>query len=197
VGAPPEVICGFGSEVGAKQVALNHKNTDTAEAPKVVYLECSGGGSISSINFASFGTSVEPRINSVGAGDDCGMWQNKHGSCHANTSLTVVEKMCLDRTQCSIAVNNTLFGGDPCPFQIKTLAIRATCTGGVVRKHVSMFTMKEGNDIVWDGTKVVAHNISGIASARQDSSGGIEVEVLSGTFQFEAAGIYSRPAPEF
>ena len=189
VGAPPEVICGFGSEVGAKQVALNHKNTDTAEAPKVVYLECAGGGSISSINFASFGTSVPPRINSVGAEDDCGVWQDKGGSCYANTSLTVVEELCLNRTQCSIAVNATLFGGDPCPFHIKTLAIRATCNGGTVRRQVSTFTVKEGNDVVWDGTKVVAHNISGIASARQDSSGGIEVEVLSGAFQFEAAGI--------
>jgi len=81
-----------------------------------------------------------------------------------------------------------MFGGDPCPFQVKTLAIRATCTGGMAREHASKFTVKEGDDVVWDGTKVVAHNISGITSARQVSSGEIQVEVLSGSYKFEAAG---------
>lgn len=185
--APPEVICGFGSEVGAKVVALNHANNDKAQSPKVVYLECSGGGSISTIDFASFGTSIEPRINSVGAGDDCGVWRNDDGACHANTSLAVVEDLCLHRTRCLIDVNASIFGGDPCPFKIKTLAIRATCTGGMTRAHASKFTVKEGSDMIWDGTSVVAHNISGITSARQVSSGEIEVKVLSGTFQFVAA----------
>ena len=52
--APAETVCASGSELGAKQVAINHFNAMT-DFPKVVHLECSGGGTVRSIDFASFG----------------------------------------------------------------------------------------------------------------------------------------------
>ena len=39
----------------------------------------------------------------------------KTGYCHANSSKTVVEQACLQRTSCAIEVNDASFGGaDPC-----------------------------------------------------------------------------------
>ena len=181
--APPEKVCATGSEIGAKQVAVNHDNSLQA-APKVVHLECSGGGSISKIDFASYGTI------DVSAQPDCGTWGlhgdvNSGPGCHANGSIAVVERLCLHAPRCSITVNNSIFGGDPCPLRTKTLAVRATCTGGVVREPASTFVVKESGVAIWDGSKVVGRNIAGIVSARR-TPGGIEVDVLSGHYHFEA-----------
>jgi hypothetical protein len=50
-------------------------------SPKV-HLRCSGGQSITSIKFASFGTPL----------GTCGSYQQ--GACHASTSYAILEKVC-------------------------------------------------------------------------------------------------------
>ena len=177
--APPEVVCATGSELGAKQVAVNSFNKLTGY-PKVVHLECSGGGRVGSIDYASFGVPI------ANASADCGRWSATDQACHANSSLAVVEQLCLNQTRCSITVNTSVFGGDPCPFHIKTLAIRATCVGGVTRARPSTFSVSEGGKPVWDGAKMVA-GVDGVISARATANA-VEFQVLGGgDYSFETS----------
>nr|QSM07469.1 beta-galactosidase 3 [Ipomoea batatas] len=86
------------------------------ELPKPkLHLHCSPGQSISSIKFASFGTPL----------GTCGTFQQ--GPCHASTSYSVLEKKCIGRQRCSVAISNTNFG-DPCPNVVKRLSVEAVCT---------------------------------------------------------------------
>lgn len=177
--ASPEVVCATGSELGAKQVAINSFNQLTGY-PKVVHLECSGGGRVGSIDYASFG------VPSANASADCGRWSGADQVCHANSSFAVVERLCLNQTRCSIAVNTSVFGGDPCPFHIKTLAIRATCVGGMARARPSTFTVSEGGKLVWDGAKVVA-GVDGVISAHA-AANAVEFQLLGGgDYSFETS----------
>jgi hypothetical protein len=69
-----------------------------------INLSCEqGGGVISKVDFASYGTSS-------GA---CG--QMTQGTCHAANSSDIVEKMCLGKQKCSVPAAVDLFG-DPCKF---------------------------------------------------------------------------------
>lgn len=73
-------------------------------------------GVIDSIAFASYGTPT-------GACGDL-----SQGSCHAPTSMAVVEKACLQKTSCTVQVDPATFGGDPCPNILKTLYIQVLQT---------------------------------------------------------------------
>jgi hypothetical protein len=79
-----------------------------------------GSGTISKIIFASYG---KPTLS-----HDCQTFAV--GSCGANTSQAVVEKLCLGKTHCTIHPDVAQFGvADPCPGQIKYLAVVAEgCT---------------------------------------------------------------------
>jgi hypothetical protein len=80
-----------------------------------------GSGKISKILFANFGTGK--------MAPDCS--QGILGGCAgANSSLAVVEKLCLDKTSCQIAPRVGQFGTvDPCPDIKKTLVVLASgCT---------------------------------------------------------------------
>jgi hypothetical protein len=67
-----------------------------------IYLSCEqGGGVISKIDFASFGT----------AAGACG--QMKLGTCNAANSTDIVQKACVGQQKCSVTASNDLFG-DPC-----------------------------------------------------------------------------------
>jgi len=69
-----------------------------------VDLSCQrGGGVISKIDFASFGTPV-------GA---CG--QIQQGTCHADNSSDIVQKACVGQQKCSVPASVALFG-DPCKY---------------------------------------------------------------------------------
>ena len=69
-----------------------------------VNLSCErGGGVISKIDFASFGTAT----------GYCG--QMKQGTCHAANSSDIVEKACLGKQKCSVLGSDTVFG-DPCEY---------------------------------------------------------------------------------
>ena len=66
-----------------------------------VKLSCrQGGGVISGVDFASYGTPV-------GA---CG--QMKQGTCHAPDTFDIVQQVCIDQNECSIPATSDLFG-DP------------------------------------------------------------------------------------
>ncbi|CAN6539318.1 unnamed protein product [Malus baccata var. baccata] len=81
-----------------------------------VHLQCAPGQSISSIKFASFGTPT----------GTCGSFQQ--GTCHATNSHAVVEKNCIGRESCSVAVTNSIFKTDPCPNVLKRLSVEAVCS---------------------------------------------------------------------
>nr|XP_015638047.1 beta-galactosidase 7 isoform X1 [Oryza sativa Japonica Group] len=84
------------------------------KVPKV-RIWCQGGNRISSIEFASYG-------NPVG---DCRSF--RIGSCHAESSESVVKQSCIGRRGCSIPVMAAKFGGDPCPGIQKSLLVVADC----------------------------------------------------------------------
>jgi len=69
-----------------------------------INLSCErGGGVISKIDFASFGTAV-------GA---CG--QIQQGACHAANSSDIIQRACLGQQKCSVNASITVFG-DPCKY---------------------------------------------------------------------------------
>ncbi|XP_073295931.1 beta-galactosidase 3-like isoform X1 [Primulina huaijiensis] len=95
--------------------------TESTTAPKMlhqakVHLQCAPSQSISIIKFASFG-------NPTGT---CGNF--RLGTCHANNSLALVEKMCIGKQSCQLSVSNSFFGMDPCPGQLKKLSVEAACS---------------------------------------------------------------------
>ncbi|KAI4368179.1 hypothetical protein MLD38_016766 [Melastoma candidum] len=92
--------------------SLKPKSFDTW-VPKV-QLECEKGWRITSVSFASFGT---PK-------GSCGTFTQ--GACKADV-LEMVKKECLGQEACFIPVTTDKLG-DPCPREIKTLAIEALCS---------------------------------------------------------------------
>ncbi|XP_042502283.1 beta-galactosidase 3-like [Macadamia integrifolia] len=90
--------------------------------PKV-HLRCAAGQSISTIKFASFGTPF----------GTCGSFQQ--GTCHAPTSFAILEKKCLGKERCSVAISNSNFGADPCPNVLKRLSVEAVCAPTTVQGH--------------------------------------------------------------
>jgi hypothetical protein len=71
-----------------------------------VDLSClEGGGVISKVDFASYGTAAGP----------CG--DMKQGTCHAANSSDIVERACIGKQECSIPVTDDLFG-DPCKYHV-------------------------------------------------------------------------------
>ncbi|KAK4429296.1 Beta-galactosidase 3 [Sesamum alatum] len=81
-----------------------------------VHLRCAPGQSISAITFASFGTPT----------GTCGSF--RLGNCHAQNSHSVIEKMCVGKESCKLAVSNSYFGTDPCPRVLKKLSVEAICS---------------------------------------------------------------------
>ncbi|CAF4195797.1 unnamed protein product [Adineta steineri] len=80
-----------------------------------VQLSCrKSGGTISSIDFASYGTAT-------GA---CG--QMKQGTCHATTTMDIVKQACLGQQECSVPASYQIFG-DPCFGTHKRLLVQIQC----------------------------------------------------------------------
>ncbi|CAM0955403.1 unnamed protein product [Alopecurus aequalis] len=80
-----------------------------------VRLHCQSGKHISAIEFASYG-------NPAG---DCTAFST--GSCHAESSESVVKQACIGKRVCSIPVSPAKFGRDPCPGIQKSLLVVANC----------------------------------------------------------------------
>ncbi|OQR92286.1 rhamnosebinding lectin (SAL), partial [Achlya hypogyna] len=79
----------------------------------VLSLTCPAGSSISSIDFASYGTP-----NNYVEGD-----------CQAKTSVAVVTAACVGHPSCDVPATNEVFD-DPCPTTFKSLSVRAQCSEG-------------------------------------------------------------------
>lgn len=179
--AAAEVVCATGSQRGAKQVAINSQNSLKAY-PKVVHLECSGGGHIRNITLATYSTTVNTSAS-------CELWTPTPATspCYVPDVSAVVESMCMDRQHCAITLNNETFA-DPCPHEIKTFAVRATCRGGVLRERAPTFVVTESGQTIWDGSKLIKSPtgiISAHASTNEDEPG-LMLELLSGDYFFES-----------
>ena len=75
---------------------------------------------ITIVKWASYGRIVGKPQNCVG-------FTIGPAYCLAGSSIEMVEKECLFKNSCSIAVTNYNFG-DPCPMYVKNLAVIATCS---------------------------------------------------------------------
>ncbi|KAL3828522.1 hypothetical protein ACJIZ3_017324 [Penstemon smallii] len=98
----------------------NYQTENTSETKMLhrakVYLRCAPGQSIAIIKFASYGTPQRT----------CGNFQQ--GTCHAQNSHAIIEKMCIGKESCKLAVSNSDFGTDPCPNTLKKLYVEAICS---------------------------------------------------------------------
>ncbi|KAJ1687875.1 hypothetical protein LUZ63_019265 [Rhynchospora breviuscula] len=80
-----------------------------------VELSCDLGKKISQIKFASYGT----------PSGRCGGYSE--GSCHAHKSYDPFQQNCVGKQSCAMNVTAAIFGGDPCPGTLKSIAVEATC----------------------------------------------------------------------
>lgn len=79
---------------------------------------CAKGQTISSVEFASFGTP-----------DGSCPHFTVNASCNAPLSQKIVEAACLGKAHCNIDAEVKTFGHDPCPMVKKRLAAIVRCTG--------------------------------------------------------------------
>lgn len=81
-----------------------------------LHLNCPESTVISSIRFASYGS----------PSGTCGTYSP--GTCHHPNSISVVEKACLSKSECSIQFSEESFSKDLCPGTTKSLAVEALCS---------------------------------------------------------------------
>lgn len=92
----------------------------TAGEDGSVRLNCADGYRIESVSFSSYGTPT----------GECGTFME--GACHAATSASAVEDICLGRAACTIPASNSMFT-DPCNSTEKSLAVEVACALGEPR----------------------------------------------------------------
>ncbi|CAK0810812.1 unnamed protein product [Prorocentrum cordatum] len=91
---------------------------------QVASFRCPDGQTIDKVTFASYGTPT-------------GQCQDKNGAntiamnstCHANSSRSVVESLCLGKGSCSFEASSAVFGHDPCHKTPKGFAGVVECSG--------------------------------------------------------------------
>lgn len=143
-------------------------------------LACDAGSKVQSVDWVAWGTPI--------VAGDCGTWAA--GSCTANqTALAQIKAnitaACVGRASCDF-----YFGeggkilGDPCPMVVKTLAIKATCSGGVKYTPVAVAAVSLDGTQVWNGRQLVGSH-QGISSA-SDVGDGVRFQVANGAFAFAA-----------
>lgn len=114
----PSGVCSFVSE-GHPSVSVESWKTsvnNTNDGKPTAQISCPGNTRISAIKFASFG-------NPSGA---CGSYSK--GDCHDTSSTSVVEKICLNRSECAIELSEENFDLGSCPGMIRRLAVEAVCS---------------------------------------------------------------------
>ena len=161
------------------------------------------GGSIKKILFSSYG-------NPTG---HCGGY-HKRGSCHAQNSTEVVEKLCLGQRRCVVPTGAD-FWGNPCPNEVKWLSVSVQCKSddsGIadfvyssIRVNVSVPLGSRGlvhlpahgksNMKLWDGEKMIFSESSslnptlGITSAEWESDADtLVLELDSGHYELTWEG---------
>ncbi|KAB1210500.1 Beta-galactosidase 3 [Morella rubra] len=91
--------------------SVKNKNKGT------VFLKCPKNTIVSAVKFASFGTPT----------GTCGSY--KKGDCHDPNSISVVEKICLNKKECAIELTEENFSKGLCPAAAyKKLAVEAVCS---------------------------------------------------------------------
>ncbi|XP_077249768.1 beta-galactosidase 3-like [Tasmannia lanceolata] len=111
-------ICGLVSEdYPTSDFETWDKNTKYNDETKpILHLICPKNTLISSVKFASFGT----------PSGTCGSYVK--GSCDHPNSISVVEKICLNKNECAIALSGENFSKDICPGLTKKLAVEVACS---------------------------------------------------------------------
>ncbi|XP_074308121.1 beta-galactosidase 3-like [Silene latifolia] len=98
------------------ETAESYGSTQEFHTTPKLRLRCAADQYISSISFASFGTPL----------GTCGRFEQ--GTCHAPTSYSVLQKRCIGKRTCAVAITNSNFGRDPCPNVLKRLSVQAVCS---------------------------------------------------------------------
>ncbi|EEF39470.1 beta-galactosidase, putative [Ricinus communis] len=96
--------------------SLENAGSGSSNYKASVHLKCPKSSIISAIKFASFGSPA-------GA---CGSYSE--GECHDPKSISVVEKVCLNKNQCVVEVTEENFSKGLCPGKMKKLAVEAVCS---------------------------------------------------------------------
>jgi len=153
-------------------------------------LSCPNGGVISKIDFASFGTPTGLCLNF-----------EIDRTCNSNNSVSVVSKLCLGKSACTVTSNVTTFGNDPCRGTDKRLYVQASgCRAAtytleavvpvgsmanvaVTKLSLSNIQIIEGSTPVWSNNRYQP-GASGVLSAF-DRKDAIVFRVGSGTYNFQ------------
>jgi len=89
-----------------------------ANENRALSIACPAGRTITSVDFASYGTPT----------GSCGALVE--GACKATNSAPLLSNACLGKASCTVSASNAAFG-DPCPGTLKRLVAQVTCTGTV------------------------------------------------------------------
>lgn len=96
--------------------SLNQDGTQDYKNNAIVQLKCPINTRISTIKFASFGT----------PSGTCGSYTT--GDCHDPRSISVVQKVCLNKNECTVDLTEESFNMGLCPGIIKKLAVEGVCS---------------------------------------------------------------------
>ncbi|KAJ4838181.1 hypothetical protein Tsubulata_032522 [Turnera subulata] len=100
----------------AEHNSLQEAGTQSSSSKASVHLKCPENSRISSVKFASFGSPT----------GTCGSYSI--GTCHDPNSISVVEKVCLNKNECAVELAQENFQKDLCPGTTKKLAVEAVCS---------------------------------------------------------------------
>lgn len=135
-----------------------HDKPGTLPAPHISLACPTSEETIKSVNFASFGNPT-------------GSCNFVLGSCHAVTSTSIVQKLCVGKSSCIVPPTSdgttivppsplaALFG-DPCPGEEKHFAVSVTCSAAASAAPLFPVTLQAGKDVVFDFGKEVGGYIS-------------------------------------
>jgi len=162
---------------------------------RTLRLSCgANGGTITAVQFASFGTPL----------GGCGEFGVS--TCHSSNSQSIVSSACVGKQSCTVLANNSVFGGDPCFGSGKWLAAQVTCsspstttasfvvpTNRVATIRFPLLTivqsnLKEASGLVYSGGKY-APGVAGVTNAMVNTTTNtLDVSIGSGNYTFVLTG---------
>lgn len=184
-------------EVGIDWSVAGGRQCGVAAEGRDVELSCGeGGGVISDVEFASYGTAF----------GWCGSFGRS--KCDASSSAEVVRAACVGKASCVVGASNSLFG-DPCVGTSKKLVASVKCSGDAVMRAraevpatavgavelglagLSDVVVTEGGVVVWkDGAFVTG--VDGVRGGDVLGSDVLSFAVVSGVYNFEVRGDAAR-----
>ncbi|CAK7354696.1 unnamed protein product [Dovyalis caffra] len=100
----------------ADRKALQEAGSKNSNNKAPVHLKCPQNTHLSAVKFASFGTPT----------GKCGSYSE--GECHDPNSISVVEKACLNKSECTVELTEENFDKGLCPDFTRKLAVEAVCS---------------------------------------------------------------------